>query len=106
MEPRLILKSLRDFAVRELKEKRAARVHVRRIKAESLLRKGRLPELRVWTVKGAHYLICVFSSDSLRVYYVDKLGKVLGADEFTGAEREKMQVEISKRTKSVFRLPA
>ena len=106
MEPRSVLKSLRDFAARELKEKRADRVCVCRVKAKASLRKGRLPELRVWTVKGAHYLICVSSSDSLRVYYVDKLGKMLSADEFTGVERERVQTEISKRTKSVFRLSA
>ncbi len=105
MKPRSVLRSIRDFATRELKEKRADHVDVRRVKMKEVMRKGRLPDLRVGMVKGTHYLICVFSGGGLRVYHLDKYGKVLGADEFTGTEREKVQAEISKRTKSVFRLP-
>ena len=55
-----------------------------RVKRKSVLRKGRLPELRVWVVEGAHHLVCVFYGGTLRIYYVDKLGKMLGAEEFTG----------------------
>lgn len=105
MEPRSVLRFLRDFATRELKEKRADRVDVRRVKMKEVMRKGRLPDLKVWVVKGTHYIICVFSGGNLRVYHLDKYGEVLGADEFTGTERERVQAEISKRTKSVFRLP-
>ena len=38
-----------------------------RVKRKSVLRKGRLPELRVWVVEGAHYLICVFYGGTLRI---------------------------------------
>ena len=100
------MKSFRDFAARELKEKRADRIDVRRVKMESVKRKGRLPDLRVWMVRGTNYLICVFSGKSLRIYYMDKCGKMLSADEFAGGEKEMVQAEISKKTKRVFRLPA
>ena len=35
---------------------------------------------------------------------MDKLGKMLGAEEFTGTEREKMEEKILKKAKRVFRL--
>lgn len=105
MEPRSVLKALRDFAARELKEKRANRVDVRRVKMKSLMRKGRLPDLRVWSIEGGHYLVCVFRGADLRVYYMDKLGKMLGADDFTGEKKRRAWREISKRTKRVLRLP-
>ncbi len=106
MEPRAVLKSLRDFAARELKEKRADRVDVRRVKMESVMRKGRLPDLRVRVARGTQYLICVFSGKNLRIYYMDRRGQMVSADEFTGAEKEMVQVKILKLTKRVFRLPA
>ena len=98
------MKSLRDFAARELKAKRADSIDVRRVKMESMMRKGRLPDIRVWMVGGTHYLICVFSGKSLRIYYMDKCGQMISADEFTGAEKEMVQAEISKMTKRVFHL--
>lgn len=104
MEPRAVLKSLRDFAARELEEKRADRIDVCRVKMGSVMRKGRLPDLRVWMVSGTHYLICVFSGKSLRIYYMDKRGQMLSADEFAGAQKEMVQAKISKMTKKVFRL--
>lgn len=105
MEPRAVLKSLRDFAARELDEKFADRIDVRRVKMESVMRKGRLPDLRVWMVRGTYYLICVFSGKSLRIYYMDKRGQMLSADEVAGPQKEIMQAKISKMTKRVFRLP-
>lgn len=99
------MKSLRDFAARELKEKCADRIDVRRVKMESVMRKGRLPDLRVWMVRGTYYLICVFSGKSLRIYYMDKRGQMLSADEFVGSQKEMVQAKILKMTKRVFLLP-
>ena len=82
------------------------RIDVRRVKMELVVRKGRLLDLRVWMVRETLYLICVFSGKSLRIYYMDKCGQMLGADEFAGSEKEMAQAEISKMTKRVFRLPA
>jgi len=104
MGPRSALRTLRDFAARELKDKRADQIDVRRVKMKSLMRKGRLPDLRVQTVEGVHYLVCIFRGIDLRVYYMNKRGEMLGADDFTGEKGERTWREISKRTKSVFRL--
>lgn len=99
------MKSLRKFAIHELKEKRADRVCARRIKMEPTLKRGWLPNIIVREVKGIHYLVCVFSGDALRVYYVGKGGESLGASEFIGEERDKNWKNITKRTKNVFCLP-
>jgi len=105
MEPRSVLKFLREFARRELKEKKVDQVCVRRVKMESTLRRGWLPDLVVRGVRGIHYLVCVFSGDSLRVYYMGKGGESLGASEFIGEEKDKVWNDISERTKSIFHLP-
>jgi hypothetical protein len=105
MEPRSVLKFLKEFARRELREKKADQVCVRRVKMESALRRGWLPDLVVRGVRGIHYLVCVFNSDALRVYYMGKGGESLGASEFIGKEKDKMWDNISERTKSVFCMP-
>lgn len=105
MEPRAVLKSIRNFAARELKEKRVDLIDVRQVKMGSVMRKGKLPDLRVWMVRGTHYFICIFSGKSLRIYYMDKRGQMLSADEFAGVEKEMVQAKISKMTKRVFCLP-
>ena len=106
MEARPVIKSLRDFAARELKEKRAERVIVRRVKMKQWLRRGRVPDFRVRVVEGTSYLVCVFRGDELRLYHMDGCGVCLGASEFKGAEKERAWAEISKGTKIMFRLPA
>ncbi len=106
MEPKSVLLSLRNFASRELKEKRADRVDVRQVKFRSSIRKGKLPEMRILTIEGANYLVCVFRADDLRVYYMSKRGEMLGASDFSGEKKEKTLQEISKKTKSVLRLSA
>ncbi|MEA1904329.1 MAG: hypothetical protein U9M97_00380 [Candidatus Hadarchaeota archaeon] len=106
MEPRLVLKTLRKFAKRELKEKKARHVYVRQVKMKSLMRRGRLPDLRIRILKGTHYLVCVFYDDSMRVYYIDWRGVSLGANEFEGDEKRKMWNDISRKTKTVFHLSA
>jgi len=105
MEPRSVLKSLREFAARELREKKADHICVRRVRMGSTLRRGWLPDLIVREVRGVHYLVCVFSGDAMRVYYVGKGGESLGASEFTGGEKDKIWDDISERTKNVFCLP-
>ena len=105
MEPRSVLKLLREFARRELMEKKADRVCVRRVKMEPTLRRGWLPNIIVREVRGIHYLVCVFSGDAMRVYYIGKGGESLGASEFIGGEKEKMWRDISERTKNIFCLP-
>ncbi|MDI6643189.1 MAG: hypothetical protein QMD95_03965 [Candidatus Hodarchaeaceae archaeon] len=106
MEQRTIIKSLRDFAASELKEKRADRVLVGRVRLKQWLRRGRVPDFRVRTVEGTHYLVCVFRGDELRLYYMDKRGLSLGASDFSGVEKEKVWTEVSKGTKIIFRLPS
>jgi len=106
MEPRSVLKLLREFAGRELKEKKADRVYVRRVKMESTLRRGWLPDILVREIKGIYYLVCVFSGDVMRVYYFGKSGESLGASDFTGNEKDKIWSSILKRTKNTFCLPS
>ena len=72
---------------------------------EATLKRGWLPDLIVRGVKGIHYLVCVFSGDALRVYYVGKGGESLGASEFIGEERDKKWETILKRTRNIFCLP-
>ena len=57
-------------------------------------------------MEGTHYPICVFHGGTLRMYYMDKLGKMLGAEEFAGAEMEKVQGKILKGTKRMFSFAA
>ncbi len=106
MEPRSALKILRGFAKRELKEKGARHIYVRQVKMKSLMRRGRLPDLRIRILRGTHYLVCVFYDDSLRVYYADERGASLGANEFEGDEKREMWNDISRKTKTVFHLSA
>ena len=102
MEPRSTLKSIREFAERELREKRADRVCVRRAKLESVMKRGWLPDLRIRWVKGVHYLVGVFHGNTLRVYFLGARGESLGAQEFMGSEMNEVWGEVSKRTKNVF----
>lgn len=104
MGSRSILKSLQEFASQELEEKQADRVHVRRVKMKSAMRRGRLPDMRIKIVEGAHYLVCVFHDEELRVYCMDKHGRMMKAENFSGIEKEKVWKDISQRTKDVFRL--
>ena len=102
MEPRSTLKNIREFAMRELREKRSDRVCVRRVKFESLMKRGWLPDLRIRWVRGARYLVCVFHGDALRAYYLGARGESLGAQEFAGSEMEGAWSEVLKTTKNVF----
>ena len=106
MEPRSVLKALREFAKRELKEKRARHVYVRRVKMKSLMRRGRLPDLRIRILEGTHYLVCVLYDDGLRVHYISGEGLPLGASEFRRDEKREIWREISRGTKTVFHLSA
>ena len=102
MEPRSILKSIREFATREMREKRADRVCIRRVKFEQLIKRGWLPDLRIRWVKGVHYLVGVFHGNTLRVYFLSAGGESLGASEFAGTEMNEVWENILKRTKNVF----
>ena len=102
MEPRSVLKLLREFAGRELKEKKADRVYVRRVKMESTLRRGWLPDILVREIKGIYYLVCVFSGDVIRVYYMSKGGESLGASDFTGEEKDKIWSNVLEKTRNLF----
>lgn len=102
MEHRSVVKLLREFAKRELREKKADRMYIRRVKMESTLRRGWLPDILVRGVTGIHYLVCVFSGDVMRVYYVGKSGESLGASDFTGEEKDKIWSDVLKGTRNVF----
>ena len=101
MEPRSVLKLLREFARRELKEKSADRVYIRRVKMESTLRRGWLPDILVREVGGIRYLVCVFRGDTMRVYYIGKSGESFGASDFTGEEKDKMWSNVLESTRNV-----
>jgi hypothetical protein len=103
MEPRAVLKSLREFAKRELTEKKAKSVIVYRVKMKQLMRRGRIPDFRVRSVEGARYLVCVHQADRSRIYFMSGSGIMLGVDELEGKEREKILTEISRGAKIVFR---
>jgi hypothetical protein len=102
MEPRSVLKLLREFARRELREKKADRVYIRRVKMEPTLQRGWLPDILVRGIKGVHYLVCVFSGDVMRVYYIGKGGESLGAGDFTGGDKDKIWSNVLERTRNVF----
>lgn len=106
MGARSVLKSLKEFSKKELEEKKANRIRVQRIKMKSTMRRGKFPNLRVKKIEGSHYLVCVFHNSRMRVYYFSKNGEMLGADDFTGEEKESTLENISKETKNVFRFPA
>jgi hypothetical protein len=101
MEPRSVPKLLREFARRELREKKADRVYIRRVKMESTLRRGWLPDILVREIKVIYYLVCVFSGDVLRVYYFGKSGESLGASDFAGDEKDRIWGNVIKMTKNV-----
>lgn len=99
------MRALREFAKLELKEKRAARVCVRKVRMESTLRRGWLPDLVVREVRGTHYLVCVFRGSALRVYCMGKGGEPLGAEDFSEEKMDKVWSKILKKTKNLFCLP-
>jgi len=101
MESRSVLKLLRGFARRELREKKADRVYIRRVKMESTLRRGWLPDILVREIKGIYYLVCVFSGDVMRVYYFGKSGESLGASDFTGDEKDKIWSNVLEKTRKI-----
>jgi hypothetical protein len=101
MESRSVLKSLHEFARRELREKKADRVYIRRVKMESTLRRGWLPDILVREIKGIYYLVCVFSGDVMRVYYMSKSGESLGASDFTGEEKDKIWSNVLEKTRNI-----
>ncbi len=103
MEPRAILKFLREFSRRELAEKKADKVVVYRLKFEKIVRRGRKPSFQMRGGEGAKYYVCVFTGDLLRVYSISETGISMGAEDFSGAEKEKASSEISRDGKIVFR---
>jgi hypothetical protein len=104
VEPRAVLKSLHEFAKRELTEKKAKSVIVYRVKMKQVMRRGMIPDFRMRSVEGARYLVCVHQADRSRIYFMSGGGIMLGAEELGGKEREKVLTEISRRAKIVFRL--
>ena len=104
MGSRSILLSLRDFASRELKEARAERVEVRKVKPSFGMRKGRVPDTRVMTVTGVSYLVCSHRGDALRVFYVDGNGGVLGAEDVPAEKKDETLKIMSKKTKTIIRI--
>lgn len=104
--PRETLKNLREFARRELEEKKAKRVEIRRVKLTSTLVRGWLPDLVVREVRGVHYLICVFRGEGVRVYYAGKSGEVLGAEDLEGERLDQAWRKIERGTKRVLQLPS
>ncbi len=102
MEPRSILKSLREFARRELVEKKADEVVVYRLKFEKIVRRGRTPGFQMRGGEGKFY-VCVFTGDNLRVYSMSEGGAQMGAEDFSGAAKEKAASDVSKDGKIVFR---
>ena len=102
MADRTVLKALRDFATAELRVKKADLVHVRRVKARISMTRGALPDFTVRTVKGTHYLVCVFRGDAMRVYYFGNNGEGLGASEFIGDAKETAWKEIVRHTNRTF----
>jgi len=101
MESRSVLKLLREFARRELREKKADRVYIRWVKMESTLRRGWLPDILVREIRGVNYLVCVFSGDVMRVYYLGKSGESLGASDFTGDEKDKIWSNVLEKTRNI-----
>jgi hypothetical protein len=104
MDPRSVLKLLREFARRELREKKADRVYIRRVKMEATLRRGWLPDILVRGIKGVHYLVCVFSGGAIRVYYFGQSGESLGASDFTDWEKDKIWSKVLKSTRNILSL--
>jgi hypothetical protein len=101
MEPRSVLRLLREFGRRELREKKSDHVYIRRVKMEPTRRPGGLPDILIRRFKGVHFLVCVFSSDVMRMYYFGQSGESLGAIDFTGEEKDKIWNNVIKRTRSV-----
>jgi hypothetical protein len=101
MESRSVLKLLREFARRELREKKADRVCIRRVKMESTLRRGWLPDILVREISGIHYLVCVFSGDVIRVYCMSKGGESLGASDLVGEEKDKIWSNVLEKTRNI-----
>lgn len=102
MEQRAILKFLRDFARRELKEKKTERAAVYLVKMKSLVKRGKVPDFRVMGGEGARYLVCVFHGDSLRIYFVSEDAKMMGAEDFKGESKDKILAEVSGSSRLLF----
>ncbi|MEW6222237.1 MAG: hypothetical protein AB1476_02795 [Candidatus Hadarchaeota archaeon] len=101
---RRVLKFLREFSEKELEEKRASRILVRRVKMKNVMKRGRVPDFRVRAVEGARYLVCVFTKEDLTVYFFDGAGASLGAAELSGKGAVEEWRRISKSTGAVFNL--
>ncbi|MBS3815377.1 MAG: hypothetical protein KGY45_02290 [Hadesarchaea archaeon] len=103
MTSRSVRKYLKDFAKRELKEKKAKEVHVRRVKMKSLMSRGKLPDMKIKGIKESRYLICVFHNNTLRIYQLNQNGEMMGANEFSGEEKNPVREEINKETEIMFK---
>ncbi len=103
MGSRALLLFLRDFASRELKEAHAESVEVRKVKPIFSMRKGRIPDARVMTVTGASYLVCSHRGDTLRVFYINDRGEVLGAENIP-AEKKMKTLKICQKTKTIIQM--
>ncbi len=102
MGARQVLKSLKEFSEKELEEKKAEEVYVKRIKMESSMRRGKFPDTRVKKIEGTHYLVCVIHSQRMRVYFFDKNAQMIGAESFEGKEKNQVWKKIDDKTKTVF----
>ena len=76
-----MLRVLQDFAERERREKNAE-VVIRSLKLRTLMRRGRIPDLRIRTRPNACFLIESRKGRETRIYFFDLEGRMLGAEDF------------------------
>ncbi len=102
MGSRPVLKSLKEFSEKELKEKDADEVYVQRIKMEYSMRRGKFPDTRVKKIEGSQYLICAIHKQRMRVYFFDKNAQMMGAEEYKGEKKTQIWEKIKQETKTIF----
>ncbi|TXT60675.1 MAG: hypothetical protein BAJALOKI1v1_1240010 [Promethearchaeota archaeon] len=98
IRPGHILKQLKQFALREYKEKHPLSVLVVRTKPKTLFTRGFLSSLRVTQQQVSQYaVICTYQKHA-RVYSFSTAGKLLGAENVENSPefKKKMQKNASK----------
>ena len=99
-------KKLQAFALREYNEKKPKKVVVRRINSIKILPKKIIPSINVKKdIDLNPFLIATDFGSEVRIYYMLPDCTMLGAENYTKKDFEKIEKKIKKYTKKILELP-
>ncbi len=102
---REIPKILKEIALREFKSKRPDRLEIRRARNTQIFRRGFGPQVAVLSrEKSIPYLMVLDYKNEFRVYQITEDARIVGGQNFTKEEFEKVKKNIIKYTNIIYKI--